>query len=70
MRSLVSKDWKYTVYRDQSWGELYDLKNDPFETENLWDSPDHTQIRAHMSERLNHHLIAQMDESPMANRLA
>ena len=70
VRSLVSKNWKYTIYRDQPWGELYDLKGDPNETQNLWDSPDHKDIRAHMAERLNHHLIAQMDESPMANRLA
>ena len=70
VRSLVSKEWKYTVYRDQPWGELYDIQGDPNETENLWDSPDHASIRAHMAERLNHHLIAQMDESPMADRLA
>ena len=70
VRSLLTADWKYTVYADQSWGELYDLKNDPKETENLWDSPDHSEIRGHLSERLNHHLIAQMDESPLADRMA
>jgi len=70
VRSLVTHDWRYTVYRDQDWGELYDLRGDPNETENLWDSPDHQGIRAQLSERLVHHLIAQMDESPQADRLA
>lgn len=70
VRSLIAGDWRYTIYRDQSWGELYDLANDPAETHNLWDSPDHRDDRAHLSERLNQHLIAQMDESPLADRLA
>lgn len=70
VRSLVTKDWKYTVYRDQPWGELYDLKGDPSETRNLWDSAPHREVRAHLSERLTHHLIAQMDDSPLADRLA
>lgn len=70
VRSLVTKDWKYTVYRDQPWGELYDLKNDPKETRNLWDDTAHAATRAHLSERLNHHLIAQMDESPLSDRIA
>ena len=49
---------------------LYDLRNDPNETENLWDSAAHVATRAALSERLNHHLIAQMDESPLSTRIA
>ena len=70
VRALVTADWRYTVYFDQIWGELYDLKNDPFETNNLWSDPNHANIRASLAERLNHHLIAQMDESPLSDRLA
>ncbi|MEM7269341.1 MAG: sulfatase-like hydrolase/transferase, partial [Pseudomonadota bacterium] len=29
VRTLVTPDWKYTVYGGLSWGELYDLRNDP-----------------------------------------
>jgi arylsulfatase A-like enzyme len=70
VRSLVTSEWRLTVYRDQDWGELYDLKNDPNETNNLWESVDHQSIRAHLTNRLTHHLIAQMDESPQADRIA
>ena len=70
VRSLLAKHWRFTVYRDQNWGELYDLANDPKETNNLWESADHKDIRAHLAERLNHHLIAQMDDSPQADRIA
>ena len=70
VRSVVTKDWRYTVYRDQDWGELYDLTSDPKETNNLWDDPAHAKTRAYFAERLNHHLIAQMDESPLSDRIA
>ncbi|MFK7835963.1 MAG: sulfatase [Sulfitobacter sp.] len=70
VRTLITQDWRYTVYRDQDWGELYDLKTDPDETENLWDSVAHQETRAHLAERLVHHLIAQMDESPQSDRIA
>jgi len=70
VRSLVTADWRYTVYRDQIWGELYDLKRDLNETVNLWDCEHHQGIRAELAERLIHHLIAQMDESPQADRIA
>ena len=70
MRALVTDDWRYTLYRDQPWGELYDLKTDPFETRNLWDDPAHAGTRGQLAERLAHHLTAQMDESPMAVRIA
>ena len=70
VRALVSRRWRYTVYLEQSWGELYDLENDPDETHNLWNSATHAPVRANLAERLNHHLIAQMDESPRSTRVA
>jgi len=70
VRALVSDRWRLTVYGELDWGELYDLHNDPHETCNLWDSADHKDIRAEQTERLNHHLIRQMDESPRSHRMA
>lgn len=70
VRALVTQHWRYTLYLDQDWGELYDLQNDPRETNNLWDSEAHAGTRAYLAERLNHHLIAQMDESPQSTHVA
>ena len=70
VRSIISLGWRYTVYKDCDWGELYDLKSDPDETENLWHITAFSETKAYFAERLNHHLIAQMDESPLADRLA
>ena len=70
VRALINERYRLTIYRDQDWGELYDHQTDPDESCNLWDNPDYERVRAVLSLRLNHHLIAQMDDSPRATRLA
>ena len=70
VRSLITQDWRLSMYRDQDWGELYDLKNDPDETHNLWDDADYAPQRMQLTERLVHQLMHQMDESPYPERLA
>ena len=70
VRSLVTHDWQLSVYKDQDWGELYDLKNDPQQTNNLWNSESHARVKASLFEELAQHLIGQMDESPQSSRLA
>jgi len=70
VRSVVSAQWRYTMYLDEDWGELYDLENDPNETRNLWDSESHREVRFQLAERLTHHLANQMDESPLPDRIA
>jgi arylsulfatase A-like enzyme len=70
VRALVTPQWRYTMYLNEDWGELYDLINDPNETHNLWELPEHFAQRAYLAERLTHHLTAQMDESPAADRIA
>ncbi len=70
VRALVDAKWRYTIYANENWGELYDLESDPDETNNLWDDPETKNIRMQYSERLNHQLTNQMDESPRSTRLA
>jgi len=70
VRVLLTEQYRYTIYLDQNWGELYELKVDPSETKNLWNDAEYFKVRAELSERLNHHLTAQMDESPLSERMA
>ena len=70
LRTIRDKSWRFTTYGGESWGELYDLINDPNETHNLWDDPAHADTKAELSLRLIAQLTAQMDESPLSTRLA
>ncbi len=45
-------------------GEFYDLDADPRETNNLWNSPDHTAIRMEMQERLIDRMAWTVDPLP------
>ncbi len=70
VRSLLTDRWRLTVYKKESWGELYDRRDDPGETLNLWDDPRHASTRAELTERLAQAMMEAMDESPRARRLA
>ena len=45
-----TEDYKLSVYHSigNDVGELYDMKNDPNEHNNLWDSPEHQEIKARL----------------------
>jgi arylsulfatase len=40
--------YKLSVYHGHGLGELYDLDDDPWEFDNLWDDPDHAQLKAEL----------------------
>jgi len=48
VKTYIDEQYKLTVYCNQSYGELFDLKNDPSELENLWDEPDNAAIKAEL----------------------
>lgn len=70
VRSLRTTDWRFTAYQGEDWGELYDLRNDPRETHNLWDVPEFAEVKAEMALEMIDHLTVQMDASPRAQRRA
>ena len=52
LRTLVTERYKMTIYRDQSYGELFDLHDDPDERHNLWDAVAASGIKAEMFQKL------------------
>jgi uncharacterized sulfatase len=45
LRTFINDRYKLTAYRDQPYGELFDLQDDPQETHNRWDDPDYAAIK-------------------------
>ena len=48
LRSYIDARYKLTVYRDQPYGELFDLVGDPAELHNRWDDPDYAAIKCRL----------------------
>ena len=40
--------WKLSIYHGHDQGELYDMEEDPYEFDNLWEDPAHRQIKANL----------------------
>jgi arylsulfatase A-like enzyme len=65
VRTLVNERWRLSVRQDESWGELYDLTQDPLEIHNLWDEPAHAATRSWLIEKLAMRMIALQERSPL-----
>jgi arylsulfatase A-like enzyme len=65
LRTLVTEQWKITAYAGRPWGELYDRRNDPQETRNLWNDPAYRAPRDEMRLRLLDHLMRTQDRLPV-----
>ena len=69
-RTLLMDNHRLTVYDGASWGELYDLGADPYETRNLWEDPASRHMRSRMFERLAYSMLQHVDVSPYPSALA
>ena len=65
MRTLVTRRWRLTLHRNQGWGELYDLENDPDENRNLWAQPDARENCNALVETLARKMMDLSDGSPL-----
>lgn len=54
--------FKLSLYHGLNAGELYDLENDPWEHENLWDSPEHQAVKYELIyQSFNQHVLLTTD---------
>ncbi len=66
VRTLLVEGYRLTIYKGESWGELYDHAKDPDETHNRWDDAAYAGVRAKLIERLAQEMMANVDQSPRA----
>lgn len=62
LKTLIEDRYKITVYYNHEYGELFDLKEDPGEHENLWDDPAQAALKQSLLLRLLH---AEMGKEPL-----
>lgn len=61
-RSYVNERYKLTVYYNQTYGELFDLQEDPNELSNLWDDPEFAGLK---SELMLKYIWAELGKEPL-----
>jgi arylsulfatase A-like enzyme len=55
-------NYKISIYHNKNLGELYDLEKDPWEFDNLWDDPEHTELKSSLIlKSFNNHVIYTTD---------
>lgn len=62
LRTCIDDRYKITVYRDQTYGELFDLEADPEERHNLWDEPGCAALKGELLRRF---VNAELKREPM-----
>jgi arylsulfatase A-like enzyme len=65
-RTLITKEFRLTLYEGVDWGELYDLTADPNEMINLWDDLQTRYRRHELTEKLARRMMELADSSPLA----
>jgi uncharacterized sulfatase len=62
LKTYVNERYKITVYYNQPYGELFDLKEDPQEIRNLWGDQKYLQLKQELLLKL---IQAEMGKEPL-----
>ncbi|MFL6799581.1 MAG: sulfatase [Xanthobacteraceae bacterium] len=65
LRTLITERWRMTINDNDPWGELYDLRNDPHEMDNLFDDPGHRGMRGELMGELAYRQMHLCERSPL-----
>lgn len=58
------RDLKIVMYCKNHKGELYDLRQDPLERNNLWSNNEYTEVKLQMMERICRKIASMRDPLP------
>ncbi|WP_171179127.1 sulfatase [Ruegeria sp. HKCCD8929] len=65
VRTVVTERYRMSLREGEDWNELYDLENDPDETENLYGDPSFALARHSVTETMLRRMIDLQDRAPL-----
>ena len=65
VRTVVTDRYRMSIRQGENWGELYDLKSDPNEMNNLFEDVGAAPIRATLTETMLRRMIELQDRAPL-----
>jgi len=65
VRTMVTERYRMSLREGEDWNELYDLKSDPDELQNLYDNSEHSALRNKLTETMLRRVIELQDRSPL-----
>ncbi len=65
VRTVVTDRYRMSIRQGENWGELYDLKSDPTEVNNLFEDASAVPIRATLTETMLRRMIELQDRAPL-----
>ena len=65
VRTVVTERYRMSLRHGEDWHELYDLKSDPDESQNLYHNPDYNAERQAVSEAMLERMIEMQDRAPL-----
>ncbi len=65
VHTVVSGDWRLSIYLGKCQNELFNLREDPGEMSNLWGDPVHFAVRSELVQKLAEMEIAAVNRAPL-----
>lgn len=70
VRTLITRTHRLSIFAGVTWGELYDLEDDPHECINRWNDPGARRAKAEMLEQLARRMMDYAETSPYPDFIA
>ncbi|TFG19323.1 MAG: DUF4976 domain-containing protein, partial [Promethearchaeota archaeon] len=64
VRTMITEDYRITVYNKKGAGDLYNLKEDPYELHNLWDDESLKELKSKLLNKMLYELIKLQERTP------